>query len=109
MNIKNLKLNRENTKKFHKNKISLIDKKITILDSDINKLYKKYANAKKERRNQEKNQLNIINRIKYLEDEERKMRLKCEIQKQKINSLSKKLAKNKTRRAKHKVAKFHKS
>ena len=92
MNIKKFELNKAKTIKFKKNNISLIDKKITRLDSDINKLYKKYSIAKKERKNHEKEQINIINRIKYLEDEEKKMQLKCKYQIQKINSLTRKLA-----------------
>ena len=91
MNIKKFELNKANTKKFKKNNISLIDKKLNRLDSDINKLYKKYTLAKKERINHEKEQINIINRIKYLEDEEKKMQLKCKFQMQKINSLTRKL------------------
>ena len=90
MIYRNLKLNKEIIKNYQKNNLSLIDKKITTVDSDIQQLYKKYSIAKKERQNQEKNQKTIINRIKYLEDEEKKIRLKCE-------SLSKKIAmKNKT-------------
>ena len=92
MNIKKFELNKAKTIKFKKNNISLIDKKITRLDSDINKLYKKYSITKKERKNHEKEQINIINRIKYLEDEEKKMQLKCKYQIQKINSLTRKLA-----------------
>ena len=85
MIYRNLKLNKEIIKNYQKNNLSLIDKKITTVDSDIQQLYKKYSIAKKERQNQEKNQKTIINRIKYLEDEEKKLRLKCE-------SLSKKIA-----------------
>ena len=91
MIYRNLKLNKEIIKNYQKNNLSLIDKKITTIDSDIQQLYKKYSNAKKERQNQEKNQKTIINRIKYLEDEEKKIRQKCE-------SISKKIAmKNKSK------------
>ena len=64
-------------KNYQKSNLSLIGKKLTVLDSDISRLYKKYSIAKKVRLNQEKEQINIINRIKYLEDEEKKMQLKC--------------------------------
>ena len=79
-------------KNYQKSNLSLIGKKLTVLDSDISRLYKKYSIAKKVRLNQEKEQINIINRIKYLEDEEKKMQLKCKHQMQKINSLTQKLA-----------------
>ena len=82
-------------KKYQKSNLSLIDQKLTVLDSDINRLYKKYSIAKKVRLNQEKEQINIINRIKYLEDEEKKMQLKCKHQIQKINTLTQKLAEKK--------------
>ena len=90
MNYNSL-LNKPKTKNHKKTSLSVINKKIDTLDSDISRLYKKYALYKKERQNQEKDQKTIINRIKYLEDEEKKMRLKCEIQMQKINSLTKKI------------------
>ena len=89
--IYNSLLNKPKTKNHKKTSLSVINKKIDTLDSDISRLYKKYALYKKERQNQEKDQKTIINRIKYLEDEEKKMRLKCEIQMQKINSLTKKI------------------
>ena len=97
MNNKILEINKanKNNKKFKKNN-SITDKKLTVLDSDISRLYKKYSIAKKERLNQEKEQKTIINRIKYIEDEEKKMQLKCKQQMEKINSLTKKLAKRKS-------------
>ncbi len=77
MNNKILEINKanKNNKKFKKNN-SITDKKLTVLDSDISRLYKKYSIAKKERLNQEKEQKTIINRIKYLEDEEKKNAIK---------------------------------
>ena len=60
MIYRNLKLNKEIIKNYQKNNLSLIDKKITTVDSDIQQLYKKYSNAKRERQNQEKNQKTII-------------------------------------------------
>ena len=101
MNYNNSLLNEPKTKKHKKTSLSVINKKIDTLDSDISRLYKKYTLFKKERQNQEKDQKTIINRIKYLEDEEKKMRLKCEIQMQKINSLTKKI--NNTHKNKNKV------
>ena len=76
---------------------------IAVNDEKISRLYKKYALFKKERLNQEKDQKTIINRIKYLEDEEKKMRIKCEIQMNKINSLTKKLENNTTDKNKSKM------
>ena len=57
MNNKILEINKanKNNKKFKKNN-SITDKKLTVLDSDISRLYKKYSIAKKERLNQEKEQ-----------------------------------------------------
>ena len=101
--IYNSLLNNPKTKKYKKNSLSIINKKIDKLDSDISRLYKKYAFFKKERLNQEKDQKTIINRIKYLEDEEKKMRIKCEIQMNKINSLTKKLENNTTDKNKSKI------
>ena len=92
---KNAKLNKENQKINQKNKLSRMKEKIVNLDSDINELYKIYSETRKERVDKEKNEKNIINRINYLIDEEKKMRIKCQIQMEKINKLSQKLAENK--------------
>ena len=69
--------------------------KIVNLDSHISELYKIYSETRKERVDKEKNKKNIINRINYLVDEEKKMRIKCQIQMEKINKLTQKLAENK--------------
>ena len=89
MKSRNLKLNKAKTKKFKKNKLSIIKEKITLLDSNISELYKIYSLTKKQRVDKEKKHQLIINRINYLTDEERKLRLKCEIQMKKIALLSK--------------------
>ena len=89
MKSRNLKLNKAKTKKFKKNKLSIIKEKITLLDSNISELYKIYSLTKKQRVDKEKKHQIIINRINYLTDEERKLRLKCEIQMKKIALLSK--------------------
>ena len=92
---KNSKLNKENQKINQKNKLSRMKEKIVNLDSDISELYKIYSETRRERVDKEKNEKNIINRINYLIDEEKKMRIKCQIQMEKINKLSQKLAENK--------------
>ena len=92
---KNAKLNKETQKIHQKNKLSRMKEKIVNLDSDISELYKIYSETRKERVDKEKNEKNIINRINYLVDEEKKMRIKCQIQMEKINKLSQKLAENK--------------
>ena len=99
---KNTELNKSNASKIKNNKLSIINKKLIVLDSDIHRLYKKYSLAKKERQNQENDQKCIINRIKYLEDEEKKMQLKCKKQMEKINSLTKKLGLGKDEKNKSK-------
>ena len=92
---KNAKLNKENQKIHQKNKLSRMKEKIVNLDSHISELYKIYSETRKERVDKEKNEKNIINRINYLVDEEKKMRIKCQVQMEKINKLSQKLAENK--------------
>ena len=91
MDTSNTKL--KNVRKIgnKKNNILKINEKMTKLDSDISELYRKYSQTKRERLSQEKNQKSIMNRIKYLEDEEKKMRVKCKLQQQKINALTKRL------------------
>ena len=95
MDTQNSKLKDVRKVKGKKNNISKINEKMTKLDSDISELYKKYAQAKKERLSHEKNQKSIMNRIKYLEDEEKKMRIKCKIQQEKIKALTKRLEEKK--------------
>ncbi len=97
---KNTELNKSNASKIKNNKLSIINKKLIVLDSDIHRLYKKYSLAKKERQNHENDQKCIINRIKYLEDEEKKMQLKCKKQMEKINSLTKRLGLDKEQKNK---------
>jgi len=92
---KNAKLNKETQKINRKNKLSRMKEKIVNLDSDISELYKIYSETRKERVDKEKNEKSIINRINYLVDEEKKMRIKCQLQMEKINKLSQKLAENK--------------
>ena len=95
MDTSNTKL--KNVKKIghKKNNILKINEKMTKLDLDISELYRKYSQTKRERLSQEKNQKSIMNRIKYLEDEEKKMRVKCKLQQQKINALTKRLEEKK--------------
>lgn len=90
------KLSRGKQQNYQKNKILLMKEKINLLDSNIKELYKIYSVTRKERVDKEKNQQNIINRINYLVDEEKKMRLKCEIQMKKIDMLTKRLSRRKT-------------
>jgi len=90
------KLSRGKQQNYQKNKILLMKEKINLLDSNIKELYKIYSVTRKERVVKEKNQQNIINRINYLVDEEKKMRLKCEIQMKKIDMLTKRLSRKKT-------------
>lgn len=89
-------LNRGKQQNYQKNKILIMKEKINLLDSNIKELYKIYSVTRKERVDKEKNQQNIINRINYLVDEEKKMRLKCEIQMKKIDMLTKRLSRRKT-------------
>ena len=81
---------------YQKSKILLMKEKINLLDSNIKELYKIYSVTRKERVDKEKNQQSIINRINHLVDEEKKMRLKCEIQMKKIDMLTKRLSRRKT-------------
>ena len=66
-----------------------MNEKLTTINSDIDELYKKYQLAKQERIDKEKSQKNLVNRINFLVDEEKKMSKKCEIQLRKINNLKK--------------------
>ena len=90
------KLIRGKQQNNQRNKILLMKEKINLLDSNIKELYKIYSVTRKERVDKEKNQQNIINRINYLVDEEKKMRQKCEIQMKKIDMLTKRLSRRKT-------------
>ena len=90
------KLSRGKQQNYQKNKILIMKEKINLLDSNIKELYKIYSVTRKERVDKEKNQQSIINRINHLVDEEKKMRLKCEIQMKKIDMLTKRLSRKKT-------------
>ena len=54
--------------------LSKMDEKLSLLNSDIEDLYKKYAEKKKIRRKKEKSEQNLVSRINFLIDEERKIR-----------------------------------
>ena len=58
--------------------ISKMDEKLSLLNSDIEDLYKKYAEKKKIRQKKEKSEQNLVSRINFLIDEERKIRTKIE-------------------------------
>jgi hypothetical protein len=59
------------TKKIN---ISKMEQELSLLNSDIEDLYKKYAEKKKIRRNKEKSEQHLVSHINYLIDEERKIR-----------------------------------
>ena len=54
--------------------LSLMDEKLSILNSDIEELYKKYMEKKRLRRRKEKSEQSLVSRINFLIDEERKIR-----------------------------------
>jgi len=54
--------------------LSKMDEKLSLLNSDIEDLYKKYVKKKKIRRKKEKSEQNLVSRINFLIDEERKIR-----------------------------------
>ena len=54
--------------------LSLMDEKLSILNSDIEELYKKYLEKKRLRRRKEKCEQSLVSRINFLIDEERKIR-----------------------------------
>ena len=58
--------------------LSKMDEKLSLLNSDIEDLYKKYAEKKKIRRKKEKSEQNLVSRINFLIDEERKIRTQIE-------------------------------
>lgn len=64
----------EKINRSKKIKLSLMDEKISILNSDIEELYKKYIEKKKLRKKKEKSELSLVSKIKFLIDEERKIR-----------------------------------
>ena len=57
-----------------KQNLSKMNEKLTLLNSDIEDLYKKYAEKKKIRRNKEKSEQYLVSRINFLLEEERKIR-----------------------------------
>ena len=61
-----------------KNNLSKMNEKLSLLNSDIEDLYKKYAEKKKIRRKKEKSEQNLVSRINFLIDEERKIRTQIE-------------------------------
>ena len=61
-----------------KQNLSKMNEKLTLLNSDIEDLYKKYAETKKIRQKKEKSEQNLASRINFLIDEERKIRTKIE-------------------------------
>ena len=58
--------------------LSIMDEKLSILNSDIEELYKKYVEKKKLRRIKEKSEQSLASRINFLIDEERKIRNQIE-------------------------------
>ena len=77
------------SKPKNKNDQEAIKERISTINSDIEELYKKYRLTKQERIDKEKSQKNLINRINFLADEEKKISKKCELQLQKINAITK--------------------
>ena len=73
----------ERIKPSNKLNLSIMDEKLSILNSDIEELYKKYVEKKKLRRIREKSEKSLASRINFLIDEERKIRNQIE------NNLSK--------------------
>ena len=73
----------ERIKPSKKLNLSIMDEKLSILNSDIEELYKKYVEKKKLRRRKEKSEQSLASRINFLIDEERKIRNQIE------NNLSK--------------------
>ena len=61
-----------------KKNLSKMNEKLSLLNSDIEDLYKKYAEKKKIRRNKEKSEQYLVSRINFLIDEERKIRTQIE-------------------------------
>ena len=70
--------------------ISIMDKKLSLLNSNIEDLYKKYLEKKRIRRNHEKNEQSLVNHINFLIDEERKIRTQIENKSLKSSKIKKK-------------------
>ena len=58
--------------------LSIMNERLSLLNSDIEELYKKYIEKKKLRRKKEKNEQSLASRINFLIDEERKIRMSIE-------------------------------
>ena len=58
--------------------LSLMDEKLYLLNSDIEELYKKYAEEKSIHQKREKSEESLLSRIDFLIDEERKIKNKIE-------------------------------
>ena len=65
-------------KSLSKLNLSIMDEQLSILNSDIEELYKKYVEKKKIRRRKEKSEQSLVSRINFLIDEERKIRTQIE-------------------------------
>ena len=68
----------ERIKPSNKLNLSIMDEKLSILNSDIEELYKKYVEKKKLRQIKEKNEQTLSSRINFLIDEERKIKNQIE-------------------------------
>ena len=68
----------EKIKPSSKLNLSIMDEKLSLLNSDIEDLYKKYVEKKKLRRRKEKSEQSLASRINFLIDEERKIRNQIE-------------------------------
>ena len=68
----------EKINRSKKIKLSLMDEKLSILNSNIEELYKKYIEKKKIRKRKEKSELNLVSKIKFLIEEEKKIRNQLE-------------------------------
>lgn len=72
-------------KKNEKLKIH-IDKKLLLINTDIQELYKKYNKKKKDRLSRENSEQSLVNRINQLIDEEKKLRTQIEQELQQKNN-----------------------
>ena len=68
----------ERIKPSKKINLSIMDEKLSLLDADIEELYKKYLQGKKVRVRKEKSEQGLVSRINFLIDEERKIRNQIE-------------------------------
>lgn len=80
-NNKNYKKRSSSMKRINpsnKLNLSIMDEKLTLLNSDIEELYKKYIEKKSLRKRKEKSEQTLASRINFLIDEERKIRNQIE-------------------------------